>query len=54
LDNLGLHFFAPRWIRHRLFDAQKADKVKLSEHLLDMMQGLGPKQHKYLITGDEF
>jgi histone-lysine N-methyltransferase SETMAR len=53
LDNLELHFFAPRWIRRRLSDAQKADRVGLSRHMLDMMQGLGPKQQRYLITGDE-
>jgi hypothetical protein len=41
------------WIPHRLSDAQKADRVKLSQHMLDMIQGLGPKQQKYLITGDE-
>jgi hypothetical protein len=53
LDNIGLHFFAPRWIHHRLFDAQNSDGVELSQHMLDMMQGLGPKQQKYFITGDE-
>jgi hypothetical protein len=39
LDDLGLHFFATRWIHHRLSDAQKADRVELSQHMLDMMQG---------------
>jgi hypothetical protein len=53
LDDLGPNFFAPRWIPHRLSDGQKADRVELSQHVLDMMQGLGPKQRKYLITGDE-
>jgi hypothetical protein len=53
LDNLGLRFFAPRWILHRLSDAQKSDRVELFQHMLDMMQGLGTKQQKYLITGDE-
>jgi hypothetical protein len=53
LDDLGLPFFASRWMPHRLSDAQKADRVELSQHMLDMMQGLGPKQEKYLITGDE-
>jgi hypothetical protein len=38
LDDLRLRFFAPRWIPHRLSDAQKADRVELSQHLLDMMQ----------------
>jgi histone-lysine N-methyltransferase SETMAR len=38
---------------HRLSDAQKADRVELSQHMLDMIQGLGPKRQKYLITGDE-
>jgi hypothetical protein len=53
LDDLGLRFFAPTWISHRLSDAQKADRVELSQHMLDMMQELGLKQQKYLITGDE-
>jgi hypothetical protein len=53
LDDLGLRFFAPRWIPYRLPDAQKADTAELSQHMLDMMQGLGPKQQKYLITRDE-
>jgi hypothetical protein len=53
LDDIGLRFLAPRWIPYRLFDAQKADKVEPSQHMLDMMQGLGPKRQKYLITGDE-
>jgi hypothetical protein len=52
-DDLGLRFFAPRRIPYRLSDAQKADRIELSQHMLDMMQGLGPKQQKYLITGDE-
>jgi hypothetical protein len=36
-----------------LSQAQKAGKVELSQHMLDMMQRLGPKQQKYLITADE-
>jgi hypothetical protein len=39
LDDLGLPFFPPRWMPHRLSDAQKADRVELSQHLLEMMQG---------------
>jgi hypothetical protein len=53
LDDIGLRFFAPRWIHHRLSDAQKVDRVEFSQHMLDMMQGLGPKQQKYLVTVDE-
>jgi hypothetical protein len=53
LDGLGLRYFATRWILHRLSDAQKADPVDLSQDMLDMMQGLGPKQQIYLITGDK-
>jgi hypothetical protein len=53
LDDFGLHFFAPRWISHRWFDAQGGDRVELSQQWPDMMQGLGPKQQKYHITGDE-
>jgi hypothetical protein len=52
-DNFGLRFFAPRWIPYLLSDAQKADRVELSQHMLDMMQRLSTKQRKYLITGDE-
>jgi hypothetical protein len=44
LDDLWLRFFAPRWMHHRLSDVQKADRVELSQHMLDMMQGLGQKQ----------
>jgi hypothetical protein len=51
LDDLELRFFGPTWIPHRLSDAQKVDRVEISQHMLDMMQGLGPKQQKYLITG---
>jgi hypothetical protein len=50
LDDRRLHFFAPRWTPHRSSDAQSSDRVELSQHMLDMMQGLGPKQQKYLIT----
>jgi hypothetical protein len=46
LDDLGLRFFAPRWIPHRLSDAHKADRVELSQHMLDMIQGFGPKRQK--------
>jgi hypothetical protein len=54
LNDLRLGFFAPTWILHRLSDAQKADSVEFSQQLLDMMQRLGPKQQKYVISGDEF
>jgi hypothetical protein len=53
LGDLGLLFFTPRWIPYRLFDALKADRVELSQRMLDMMQGLDPRQQKYLITVDE-
>jgi hypothetical protein len=53
LDELGLHFFTPRLLPHRLSNVQKADMVELSQHMLDVMQGLGPKQQKYPITRDE-
>jgi hypothetical protein len=53
LDDLELHFFAPRWISHGLSDMQKADRVELSQHMLDVMQGPGRKQQKYPITGDK-
>jgi hypothetical protein len=46
LDDLGLRLFATRWISHRLSDAEKTERVGLSQHMLDMIQGPGPKQHK--------
>jgi hypothetical protein len=39
LDDLGLRFFAPTSMLHRLSDVQKADMVDLSQRILDMMQG---------------
>jgi hypothetical protein len=53
LDDLGLRFFVPRWVLHRFSDAQKADRVELSQHMLDVVQGLGPKRPKDLTTGGE-
>jgi hypothetical protein len=38
---------------YRLSDVQKVHRVELSQHMLEMMQGLSSKQQKYLITGDE-
>jgi hypothetical protein len=52
-DDLGLRFVATAWIVHRSSIAQKADKVGRCQSMLDMMQGLGPKQQKCLITRDE-
>jgi hypothetical protein len=51
LDDLGLCFFAPRWIPHRLSDAQKADRVELSQHMLDMMQGSAQNSRNILQLG---
>jgi hypothetical protein len=48
LDDLGLRFFAPMWIPHRLFDTQKANRVELSQHMLDMMQGLARNNRNIL------
>jgi histone-lysine N-methyltransferase SETMAR len=36
-----------------LSDAQKAERVELSQHMLEMMQGLGPKRQKCSMTGNE-
>jgi hypothetical protein len=52
LHDIGLYFFAPRWVPYRLSDRQKADRVAISQDLIDMIISLGPKQSKYLITGD--
>jgi hypothetical protein len=53
LDDLGLGFFTPRWIPHRLSDAHKVDRVEPSQNMLDMMRRLSPKQQKDPITGDQ-
>jgi hypothetical protein len=53
LDDLELRLFTANWMPHRLSDAHLADRVELSQHMLDMMQGLGPRQQRYFITGDE-
>jgi hypothetical protein len=53
LDDIGLRLFAPRRILHRFSREQNADRVELSQHGLDMTHGLGPKQQKYIITGDK-
>jgi hypothetical protein len=53
LHDLGLHFFASRWAPRRLSDGQKADRVAIYQSLIDMMISLGPKQLKYLITGNK-
>jgi hypothetical protein len=52
LDNLRLRFFARRSIPHRLSDTQKADRIELSQHMLNVIQGIAPKQPNYLITRD--
>jgi hypothetical protein len=49
LDDLELRFFAPSWISHRSSDAQKADRVELSERMLDMMQALG-RNNRYILS----
>jgi hypothetical protein len=53
LPDIGLDFFAPRWVLYRLSDREKAGRVAISQDLIDMMIWLGPKQSKYDITGDE-
>jgi histone-lysine N-methyltransferase SETMAR len=53
LTDLGLKFHQARWMPHRLSEQQKADRVALSREMLQTVNDLGPKQHKYLITGDE-
>jgi hypothetical protein len=53
LHDLGLHFFAPRWVPYRLSDEQKADRVAIGKNLIDMMISLGLKQLKYLITSNK-
>jgi hypothetical protein len=53
LTDLGLKFHQARWIPHGLSEQQKADRVALSQAMRQTMNDLEPKQHKYLITGDE-
>jgi hypothetical protein len=43
----------PRWTPRRLSEEQKVDRVTLGQDMLQVMQELGPKQRKYLITSDE-
>jgi hypothetical protein len=53
LTNLGLTFRQACWIRQPFSEQQKAEKVAFSQEMLQTMSDLEPKQHKYLITGDE-
>jgi hypothetical protein len=53
LTDLWLKFYLARWIPHQLSEQQKAGRVALSQEMLQTMNDLGGKQHKYLITGDE-
>jgi hypothetical protein len=50
---LGLRCYKARWIPHRLSEKQKVERVPLVQDMLQVMQDLGPKQRKDLITGDE-
>jgi hypothetical protein len=50
---LGLRFYKTGWIPHRPSEEQKVDRVTLAQDILQVMQDLGPKQQKYLITDDE-
>jgi hypothetical protein len=53
LADLGLKFYQARWIPHRLSEQQKADRITFSQDMLQTMKDLGPKQQKYLMTGDD-
>jgi hypothetical protein len=49
--DFGLRIFALRWIPHRLSDVQNADRVELSQHMLDMMQGSARNDRYILYLG---
>jgi hypothetical protein len=53
LHDLGLPFFTRRRGHDRLSDEQKADRAAICKSLIKMTSPLGPRQLKYLITGDE-
>jgi histone-lysine N-methyltransferase SETMAR len=53
LEELGLRFFESRWIPFRLSNDQKADRVRVSQEMIMLLEGLGPIERQYLITGDE-
>jgi transposase len=53
LASLGLHFFAPRWIPNRLSDDQKADRVALSQEMLEILEPTSSNKWRYVITEDE-
>jgi histone-lysine N-methyltransferase SETMAR len=48
---LGLRFYKTRWSPHKLSEEQNVDRVTVAQDMLQVMQDLGPKQRKYLITG---
>jgi hypothetical protein len=50
---LGLRFYKAQWISHRLPEEQNVDRVTLAQDMRQVIQNFGPKQRKYLITGNE-
>jgi hypothetical protein len=53
LDDLGLHFLAPRRIPYHLPEPYKAERVQVCEDTLQIIKSLGLQYHKYLLTGNE-
>jgi hypothetical protein len=50
---LALRFYNAQWILQMFSEEQKVDRVTLAQDMLQVRQDFGPKQRKYLITGDE-
>jgi hypothetical protein len=46
LADIRLKFHPPRWIPHRLSEQQQADRMTLSQDILQMIQDLRPKQQE--------
>lgn len=51
--SIVFHFFAPTWIPHHLPEDQQTEKVELSQHMLEMIDGLAQSQLQYRIARDE-
>lgn len=53
VENLRMRKICERWVPHTLSSAQKAERVELSQSLLNKMHRWGTNGLKRLVTGDE-
>jgi hypothetical protein len=53
LTDLRLKFYQAGWIPHQLSEPQKVDRVTLLQGMFQKRKDSGPKQHKYLMMGNE-